>query len=88
MSTTYADVPHIAARMEIVESRDYMGTRSWWAINERGEKFHAAGPNDSGIRRSTYPTGYDSRCASCYLNHSHTEDRHAQSIARHEETNR
>ena len=88
MSTSTADVPMIARRMEIVETRDYMGHRSWWAINARGEKFHAAGPNDSGIRRSTYPTGYDSRCASCYLNHNHTEDKHAQSIARHEEQNR
>lgn len=70
--------------MPIVSQVDGYGDRSWWALNELGEKYHAAGPDDSGIRWSTYPTGYDSRCASCWLNHSHTQDKHHQSIARHE----
>lgn len=81
---TYGEVPYIAQRMEIVSQRDGYGHVSYWAINERGEKYHAVGPDDSGIRWSTYPTGYDSRCASCWLNHCHTEDKHRQSIARHE----
>jgi len=42
---------------------------------------------DSRISDSTRPPlggfpGYDSRCTSCYLNHSHTIAAHEQSIAR------
>lgn len=66
--------------MRIEENRDYMGHRSWMAVADNGDRYHAAGPDDSGTRWSTYPTGYDSRCASCWLNHSHTEDKHRQSI--------
>lgn len=60
-------------RAELYHPND--GSRS---VNEWS---FAASTADTSPRRSTYPTGYDSRCGSCYLGFTHTEDLHAERVA-------
>ena len=57
----------------------YLGGR---VESEIRESRFCAGPDDA---TEPHRTGdrYDSRCGSCYLNHSHTVARHEQSIAAH-----
>jgi hypothetical protein len=47
------------------------GGREW--VNER--RF-AASLTDQSPPHSNYPTGYDPECSCCWLNASHTVDRH------------
>lgn len=44
------------------------------------ERIFADGPGDMSPMHLTYPTGYDARCASCWLGYAHTEARHARLI--------
>jgi hypothetical protein len=44
-----------------------------------------ANSQDTSPTHHTYPTGYDSRCGHCWLNHSHSEEAHQQQIADHPE---
>lgn len=38
------------------------------------------GEHDKTGLHKTYPTGYDASCPACWLNHPHSEARHAQSL--------
>lgn len=58
-----------------------------WTSKATGEVFHesafACGPADQSNRHnssSCYGGSYDPRCACCYLNFTHTEEKHQQSI--------
>ena len=54
-------------------------------LNENGETLFTASRNDSSPRHSYYPTGYDSRCSACWLNHSHSENYHTSRIGKDED---
>ena len=50
------------------------------------ESRFATGPYDVSEPHATYPSGYDPRCASCWLGHSHTREYHERALARHRES--
>lgn len=69
-------------------SRDtgrYVWRLERWTGNADGRKVNersmCTGKGDASPRRSTYPTGYDSKCSACYLGATHTEDLHAAKVA-------
>lgn len=54
----------------------------------RGAYVHLASADDTSAAHRTYPIGYDSDCAWCWLNAPHTDDAHACKVAERVEADR